>query len=66
MNEAVMALFRQYVEHKKAKIMRQAADKLGGKVEGDKIVLTTEAANREYNEQAFISKTLNDVGIRPR
>jgi len=61
-----MDLFRQYAEHRKTELMKKAAEKMGGKIEDRKIALSGDAMEREYGGQAFISKALNDVGIKAR
>jgi len=61
-----MALFRQYAEHRKAELMKKAAEKLGGKVEDGKVLILGDAMEREYGGRPFVSQALNDVGIKAR
>lgn len=61
-----MELFRQYAERKRRELMEKAASKLNGKVDASRIEIGGDAMDREYNGQPFISRTLNDSGIRPR
>lgn len=61
-----MNLLRQYAERKKQEIMQKAASKLDGKVEVSKITMSGDAMGREYGGNPFISRTLGDVGIKPK
>lgn len=61
-----MEWFRQYAEFKRNEIIRKAASKLNGKVEGEQVVLGDGAYEDEYNGKPFISRTLGEEGIRPK
>lgn len=66
MNEAIIDLFKQYAERKKQEMVQKIAAKMGGTVEGSKIVMPDGSMQREYSGSPFISRTLGDVGIRPK
>ena len=66
MNEEVMQWFRQYAEHKRNEILKRAAERFGGTVSNEQILLDSNALGDEYGGKPFISRTLGEEGIKPK
>lgn len=62
----IIELVKQNADQRRQQMMRKVADQMGGTVQGQSVALPDGSYNREYNESAFISKSLSEAGIRPR
>lgn len=62
----IIELVKQNADQRRQQMMRKIANQMGGTVQDQSVALPSGSYNREYNESAFISKSLSEAGISPR